>query len=850
MRFLKSFGLVLILGLLRVPSAAAQFPPAPGTGPGLAETIEAIDSARVTTRILYITAHPDDESAAVLTYLARGLHADVALLTLTRGEGGQNALGPEQAPQLGLIRTQELLAATRGYGVKLYFTRARDFGYSKTPEETEKIWGDQVLEDMVRVIRSFRPNIVINGWGGIHTGHGHHQVSGLWTPKAVALAADGSACPDLRKEGLLPWNGAESEVQILDVERGSQKPAGYVLPLDDVSPLYGISWRQIGLDAFANHRSQGIAGFINSPFLLRPIALLREDGKNFDASTLAVPLTELFGKEDGKVCSAHKDWCEKLRASDSRLAEARTAALKLDWPAATDSLVEAQKSLDRLRPVDLMSSDGPLGSVGEADVHQQADHVLGAVLLAAGFEFRAEAERSDIVLKEPLSVTVSYHCRPEVKCPVLGPPVIWANSRQFRPNAGASERGQVFSVTIDSMPAPPVPFQQLNPAPSPVALASLTDDIDPTRRHPISVPVIHTEATSTSAVRVPVRLVPAYTLSVEPTQAIEILEAEHKPFDVYLRVHSYSTKAAKVSLGLNVPDGLQTSAPVELTFDGIGDQYAKFAVTAPAKLDPGDFTITAYAKRGDETFSTSLEPLPSMPSILWSEPAQCVVHAFDINVPPHLRVGYISAEGEPIPGALKRLGIDVEMLDATTLNFGDLSRYDAIVVGVRAYELRPELTGANKRLLDYVSNGGTLVVQYNRDFVWDKLQPAPYPARIGNPNPRVTDETADVRFLQPNDPLLNSPNKITAGDFNNWVQERGLYFWSNFDSRYTPLLAMHDPGETDLNGSLVYTRYGNGIYIYTGLSFFRQLPEGVSGAYRLFVNLISASRTRQLAATH
>src|SRR6266850_3518683 len=169
---------------------AAQFPPAPGTGPGLAETIEAIDSARVTTRILYVTAHPDDESGAVLTYLARGLHAEVVLLSLTRGEGGQNDLGPEQAPQLGLIRSQELLAATRGYGVKLFFTRARDFGFSKTPEETEKIWGDQVLEDMVRVIRSLRPNVVINGWGGVHGGHGHHQLSGIWTTKAVKLAGD------------------------------------------------------------------------------------------------------------------------------------------------------------------------------------------------------------------------------------------------------------------------------------------------------------------------------------------------------------------------------------------------------------------------------------------------------------------------------------------------------------------------------------------------------------------------------------------------------------------------------------------------------------------------------------
>jgi hypothetical protein len=231
-----------------------------------------------------------------------------------------------------------------------------------------------------------------------------------------------------------------------------------------------------------------------------------------------------------------------------------------------------------------------------------------------------------------------------------------------------------------------------------------------------------------------------------------------------------------------------------------------------------------------------------MPTILWSEPAQTVVQAFAINVPANLHIGYISAEGEPIPDALRRLGIAVEMLDTDALTFGDLSKYDAIVVGVRAYELRPELAGANKRLLDYVSNGGTLVVQYNRDFVWDKLLPAPYPAKIGTPTPRITDETAEVKFLKPDDPLLNRPNKITQADFQNWIQERGLYFWGDFDSRYTALLSMHDPGEKDLTGGLVYTKYGKGTYIYTGIAFFRELPEGVPGAYRLFLNLLCASQ--------
>jgi LmbE family N-acetylglucosaminyl deacetylase len=842
-RFASSLLITLIGSLLTTSCSHAQFPAAPGTGTGLPETIEAIDSARVTTRILYITAHPDDESAAVLTYLARGLHADVALLSLTRGEGGQNALGPEQAPQLGLIRTQELLAATRGYGVKLYFTRAKDFGFSKTPEETQKIWGDQVTEDMVRVIRSFRPNIVINGWGGVHSGHGHHQASGILTPKAVRLAGDESAYPEFREEDLPPWSGGNGPVQILDLDRGGDNSRGYALPLDEISPLYGKSYRQIGIDAFVNHRTQGIAGFINSPFLRRPISLFREDGKPLDSSALAEPLTKLFGEASGKICSAHADWCEKLNVADGDLVQARAAALKLDFSSSTNLIVEAQKILDGLLPPVTMSSVGPLGDLGARNARRQLDRVVKALLLAAGFEFRAEAERSEVVAGEPFTVTVTYQCRPNVTCPAQGPAEIWSGSNQFKNGGGDPSQGIKFTGSVDARQSKLTVLQQLEPEPPSVAFAVLKDSVDPLRSHPISVPVSHIEATSTSIVRPPLRIVPAYTLSVDPQQAVEVLGAPRKPFDVLLRIHSYSTKPAKVSAGLDVPDGLRASAPVDLSFSGVGDQYAKVTVRPPDKLSAGNFPLTAYVKRGEEKFTTSLEPLPSVPTILWSEPAQCVVHAFDINVPANLRVGYISAEGEPIPDALKRLNISVDLLDASALAFGDLSKFDAIVVGVRAYELRPELAGANKRLLDYVTNGGTLVVQYNRDYIWDKLQPAPYSTGIGSPTPRITDETAAVKFLKPDDPLLNQPNKITQADFENWVQERGLYFWREFDPKYTPLLAMHDPGEPELNGGLVYTRYGKGIYIYTGLAFFRELPEGLPGAYRLFVNLLSASKT-------
>lgn len=866
LRFLQRAAALLCAVLLTVATPqrlAAQFAPPPGTGPGLPETIEAIENARVTTRILYITAHPDDESSAVLTYLARGLHAEVALLSLTRGEGGQNDLGPEQAPQLGLIRTQELLAATRGYGVKLYFTRAKDFGYSKTPEETEKVWGDEVLHDMVQVIRAFRPNIVLNGWGGVHTGHGHHQAAGLLTPKAVQLAADpgyklgGSKAEE---QDLAPW-GDRKPVVLLDVDRGDA-PKGFILPLGDVSPLYGKSWREIGLDAFANHRTQGITGFLGSPFLRRPIALKREDGGDFDPALLAQPLGPL--DEDYEIGNMGVD--PLMRTVDAALVTARDASLRLDWKAAADSLVAAGKKIDEVpRPSVSSQTPAPVVSLVRS-LGRKREKIDHALALVAGLHLDALADRSEIVAGESFTVRVEPRHREGIggdfQKPSLLLPPEWSASKE-EPEAGGSIR-----FTISAAQYPPHGLDSsgaLLPEPPPLMTATQEASING-YSFTITAPVTSVHATSTRADRIAPRIVPAYTLAVEPKQVIEITAKPNKPFDVLLRVHSYATQPGQIRVGITAPRGWRTSAPVSLKFAGAGDQYTRLAVTPPVKLGVENYKIAAYAERVGshapaakaEKFGTSLEPLPTLPTQLWNEPAQCVVHAFPITVPLNLRVGYITAESEPVPEALQRLGIHVEMLDASALAFTNLSRFDAIVVGVRAYELRPELSGANQRLLDYVSKGGTLVVQYEREFAWDRFKYAPYPALVSpplppakegapqtpRPLPRITDENSPVKFLKPTDRLLNTPNKITQADFKGWGQERGLYFWTQFDSKYTPLLAMNDPGEPELNGALVYTRYGKGAYIYTGLAFFRQLPEGVPGAYRLFVNLLSASRAK------
>ena len=857
-RFVAVANVILFLSFWAT-TAEAQFPPTPGTGPGLPETIEAIESARVTTRILYVTAHPDDESAAVLTYLARGLHAEVALLSLTRGEGGQNDLGPEQAPQLGLIRTQELLAATRGYGVKLYFTRAKDFGFSKTPEETEKVWGDQVLEDMVRVIRGFRPTVVINGWGGVHGGHGHHQASGLLTPKAVQLAADASfklrGSPE--EEDVAPW-GDRKPVLVLDLDR-SEAPKGYVLPLDQISPFYGKSWREIGLDAFANHRTQGITGFLSSPFLRRAIALRPEDGSELDPGQLAQPLGPL--DEDYEAGSMGVD--PLMRSVDAALVAAREAALRLDWRAAASSLVAAGRKINEV-PSPSASSQAPAPVVSLArSLKRKRGKIDAALALVAGLRLDALADRSELVSGESFTVRVDTHKREgiigELAKPTLSVPPEWTVVEGEPEKSGSVP----FTITVGKNP-PHTAGGWGSIWPDPLSLVTVTQEatIDGYSLS-VSSPVMSVHATSTRVDRIAPRVVPAYTLAVEPKQTVENVAKPRKPFDVLLHVHGYATEPGEVRVGLAVPRGWRTSAAVSLKFSGAGEQYTRLTVTPPVKIAAGNYKISAYVERsGDrarstkaERLTTSLEPLTTLPTQLWSEPAQCVVHAFAIHVPEKLNVGYITAENEPVPEALERLGIHVDLLSAQALAFADLSKFNAIVVGVRAYELRPELPGANQRLLDYVSKGGTLVVQYQREFAWDKFQYAPYPAQISppippakdgapqtpRPLPRITDENSTVGFLKPDDTLLNTPNKITSEDFKGWVQERGLYFWTQFDPKYTPLLTMSDPGEPALTGGLVYVHSGKGVYIYTGLAFFRQLPEGVPGAYRLFVNLLSAS---------
>jgi len=832
----------ILVGILSAAAIAAGIPLPPHSVPN---EVAAIDKARVSTRILFVTAHPDDEWSSLLTFLARGLHAHVALMTLTRGQGGQNAIGSEQDGELGLLRTHELLAADSYYGVKQFFSRALDFGFTTDVARTERIWGDVPVEDMVRVIRTYRPQVVINGWGGVHSGHGNHQTSGILTPQAVAKAADANAFPQQIAEGLKPWK----VTLLLEGARGDTSNA-VELPVNDVSPLLGESYVDIGMEGHAQHRSQGTPAFFGNRFFRRPMYLVRENANEepagtFDPKLLAQPITAIAAA----FSSLQSTMQPALTSVAQDLSAARASALKLDRPAAADSLAQAGKKIEALRgQIAAGNSKEKADALWEIDrEHGAIDKALADVV---ALPIEISADRHELVAGDDFHVTLGLNVPDDgalavpshvvVNNSTLELPPGWTETMQTKGEGGTYE----FTVSIPRGAKPPTsPAYAVLPFPPPLVSLALKTNVNG-YEFVIRQPVEHMNATTTGILNYPLELVPAVTLSVEEPEIMVPVKRASAQRTLLTRVRYHGAKPAKVSVGIDLPSGWTAQSVAPLDFPSPGDRLIRFSVQPPSTVEPGAYVLHPFARLDGDTFRTSLNSIPNLPTRDWSKPDEVTVHVLNLVVPDGLRIGYISGDNDPLPDILRQIGIRVDMLDEAALAFGNLSQYDAIAVGLRAYELRPDVVRSNGRLLDYVRNGGTLLVEYERDFAWNRLKPAPFPATMPDQTSRVTVPTAPVRFLAPQNPLLNYPNKITQEDFKGWVQERGLYFWGDFDSRYQPVLGIADPGQPETNGSLVYARVGKGVYIYTGLSFFRELPAGVPGAYRLFVNLLSQTPHR------
>jgi hypothetical protein len=679
---------------------------------------------------------------------------------------------------------------------------------------------------------------VVNGWGGQKTGHGNHQDSGYQTPRAVEAAADPTKYPDQIAQGLKPWR-VETVMNPVRATAPDEKvdySGSWVVPADEISPIWGLSYRDISLQGYLHHRSQGVTPFINAPFVRRPYGLKRATGGAPSPADFAQPLTSLAHLIPVPAEDA-------LTATDHDLDQARIAAEKVDWDAAVRNIAEAGKQIASLEDQVKKSKD-PSAASALWELEQVRGRINYALSDAAAIKIVSNADRSELVAGEGFSVRAEIAHRNDLPASFSKPELLlpsgWSITKREEKEGSIN-----FSVAVPAgAKTPHTPGEFLYPFPPPLVNACTHVEVDG-YSFDFTAPVGSLHSTSVSVLSYPLRIVPPVGITPEPQQYVVVESHEPRQFDIFARVHSFSQVASKVNVGVDAPSGWRASAPVVIEFSGAGDQLVHLTVTPPEKIVAGNYELKAYVKRGDAKFENSLEPLPSLPTYLWSAPATVPVHVFSIAVPEHLRIGYVSADNDgAIPDSLRRLGVDVEMLDANALAFGDLSRFDSIVVGMRAYELRSDVVAANPRLLDYAANGGTLVVLDQRPAIWDPLKPAPFPATMG-PGPRVTDEAAAVNFTDPGSPLLNFPNKIETHDFDGWVQERGLYFLEKWDEKYHAVLSMHDPGEKDLLGSLVWARTSKGIYIYTGLSFSRQLPEGNAGAFRLFINLLSQSRNKR-----
>ena len=810
---------------------------------GSAEARLALDRLNVTGSVLMIAAHPDDENTALLAYLARGRKVRTGYLSLTRGEGGQNLIGAEQGDALGIIRTEELLAARRIDGAEQFFTRAIDFGFTKTPEETLEKWGrEKILSDVVWVIRRFRPDVIIVRFSGTpRDGHGQHQVSAILGREAFTVAADPKRFPE-QLQWAQPWQakrlmwnpGSFTKEQREEVEK---MPNRIVVDPGDYDPILGHSYAEIAGMSRSLHRSQGMG------------AAERKGSAKDSLVTQAGPVAthDIF---DGIDISWNR--VPGGAAVGNMLAEAARSFDPANPDRVVPLLLKAQKAMASLRqPL----PDGKQKELSEAialcsGLWLDATADRYAVTPGGALKFEATALNRDRAAVEVKSIDIEG----------IAPATTKSKFGEVLP----FNEPQVFTLTATVGEHQPLsqPYWLVEPKQGDTYTVSNQLDVGLAENPPLFKAHFHLRIESED-VEVVRPILYRYIeraqgeltrpVVVEPPVALQwsqsaMLFPNGSAKTGELQVKANIPKAAG-EVRIQTPAGWRVSANSEhFQLNDAGEQSVlSFQLTPPAGDAQG--VLQASAQVGDQTVITEMQTInyPHIPPQVLYPPAAAKLVRADVRLLPKI-IGYVMGAGDEVPQALQQLGAEVVLLGADDLAAGNLSRFDAIVTGVRAYNVRPDLRANQNRLMDYVKNGGTLVVQYN---VADGQNPfggittlanvGPYPLTTGGE--RVTVEEAPVQFPNPASPLLHQPNEITARDFDGWIQERGLYFASKWDDHYQPLFETHDPGQKPQTGSTLYTRYGKGAYVFTALSWFRELPAGVPGAFRIFANLLSAGKT-------
>jgi LmbE family N-acetylglucosaminyl deacetylase len=875
---------------------------------GAVHLAQLLTRLKTTARLMQVTAHPDDEDGGMLTLESRGKGVETLLFTITRGEGGQNKFGAESSDELGILRTLELLEADKYYGVEQRFSHVTDFGFSKTAEETFSKWHghDIALGDLVRAIRTFRPDVLIARFSGTpRDGHGHHQASALLTIEAFRAAADPNKFPEQIKEGLQPW-----QVKKLYVgnpprmfQGGNVADEDYTVKLNigEYSPLLGMSYTQFALEGLAHQTSQGTGGIRVPPgprytyYKLTDAAPNKPTGAHeedfFDGiDTSLVGLAARAGKESSKMPMLRSD----LESVQKHIDAAIAAFSMSDPSACAPELMEAHDELLTLTLNAEMYLNGTFKSPGGvADdllpaLRTKVEQLNEAALTALGLYFeltvdppgpppgpsyfpRMEQTMSLATPGETFTVTARLYNRGKVPlqlpgAPQLGTPPDWQSKllkadegRTLQPNGIFTAQ---FQVTVPPNARYTRPYWSRG-NPEIETIYHLDDPRYVTRSwadYPVHASIVfhlpspHGGLTDASAVAKIKFVDPTLGQSERPLMIgppISVLltspvvvapVGRPSPAEIGVSVRSNVQSAVHAKLRLETPPGWKVEPAeiaVDLDHDGDLSNY-NFQVT-PQNLHEDTYKVTAKAEYNGKQYAEGFKIItrPDLDSYPAYRPATENVQAVDVKLPPQLRVGYLMGAGDEIPSVLESVGLNVNLITPQELATGDLGRYGTIIVGIRAYDTRTDVREHNRRLLDYANNGGTLIVQYNQSIgLFNEGHYTPYPATAANL--RVTVEEAPVEVLAPEEQVFNWPNKITQKDFDGWVQERGLYFMSQWDPQFKPLLACNDPGEPSQKGGLLLAHYGKGIYIYSAYGFSRQLPAGVPGAIRLLVNLLSA----------
>jgi len=859
-----------VLGaILSVTTAQAQVPVLEHEG--AAALGLALRRLGVTQRVLMVGAHPDDENTAFLSELALGHGAEVAYLSLSRGEGGQNLIGPELQEGLGLIRTDEMLAARRLDGAHQYFTRAYDYGYSKSADEAFRHWPrDSVLADVVAVVRRFRPDLIVPVFSGTpRDGHGQHQASGILARDAFEAAADPMFAPQQMVSGLAPHR-ARGVMQALYAPTSTTP---LFLDTGDLDPLLGRSHYQIAMASRSRHRSQDMGQ-------AEPIGPQRT-GLQPVAGDLPATPAGIFDGVDGTLSAralrlAMPDrLVQALRRYEMQTAQAAATFNPLHTAAMVPSLATALALLDRAAAM-LPAGDAAAALRFHLDA-ERAD-VVTALRLAAGVILDASTDDARVVPGQTFQLTLRVWNGGtetlEVRALEPTSPAGW-HVEALDPSPASVASGEVavrryrVRVAPDATPSEAYYLKERRSG----DLYVWPGDAG-IRGTPFGPPVVRAQASvvvaghvvrlETDAAfvdvdkalgerRVPVLVLPAAGVTIRPGVAIVPI-ADDRTSDgspravtrvIRVTVETESPGGIEGTLRVDAPAGWRVepaSAPVMLRQPG-DRTTVEFRVSTSAGVAGGEHTVRALLETSTAWHVRGYRRIDyphTQPRLLF-EPAEMRFVAFPVRIADGLRVGYIEGAGDDGPEALRQLGVAVELLDAAALASADLSRYSAIVAGIRAYEVRADLIANNARLLDWVAKGGTFVVQYNKhEYVEGGF--APFALTMAQPAGRIADEASPVALLDSTHAILASPNRIGAADFEGWVQERGLYFAETWAEPFRPLLAMTDPGEAPREGSLLVAPHGDGTYVYVALSFFRQWPAGVPGAYRLLANLVSMRR--------